>query len=66
MDRLDILLLNLFDRNEVHRGSARSLDYRLGIILVRLDERLHELWANQLDAMTTSLEYARPIISTST
>jgi hypothetical protein len=52
MRRLDVLLLDGFNRHEAHGGPARGLDDRLGIVaivLVGLDERCDVLGADQPD-----------------
>lgn len=63
--RLDVLLLDRFDRHKAHRGSTGSLDNRLrivAIVLVRLDERCDILRADQSDFDTDRLETSRPVV----
>ena len=65
MHRLDILLLDGLHRHEAHARSTHRLADRFGIVgvvLIALHIRLHELRCDQLHAITTRLQLTRPIV----
>jgi hypothetical protein len=67
MQRLDILLLNPFDRHKVHvRATHRLADrFRIrGIMLITLDVRFHKLRTHQPDVMAEFTHLADPIMRT--
>jgi len=65
MDRLDILLLNLFDGYKIHCWPTGRLDDSqriVSIILIGFNERFYKLRANQFYGMTATLKKSCPIV----
>ena len=67
--RLDVLLIYRLDAHESHAGPAHRFADRLGVIgvvLVALHVRLHELRRNQLHLESFLLQLARPVMRATT
>ena len=66
---LNVLLLYRLHRHKPHVRTAHRFADRLriiGVVLVALHIRLHELWRNQLHRNSLRLEYSRPVVRATT
>src|ERR1700676_1622618 len=69
MQRLDVLLLDLFCRYETHVWTAHGFTNGfcvVGIVLVGLDVRLHELRGDQPNVVPAAAQHAHPIVRSAT